>query len=383
MDFSSPSRALLSLERRSPALPDDILAISKPMLTCWNKLSTNGGDENENLIREYLNGVHALLLKSDSRWEALAVGLYCGTGLLELQTPEKESAGTPNTDKTVYTEGPRVPTAHPNPTMTTIPDTKTATPTTKIHLTNAETMRLATALHVTSLKHLEHKEPRIRTLVAKAVGAHAALLVSLELLDDNYEALKGQCTALHERIVCSIDQHMQQGRDVPELEQRNEHNDDETPTPKSVVLDDTTGWRALETNWQCLACLIQPLGRAYFELFPVTNSKLLEQCQLSATEHVNRHVRAAAMLVLEHWLRCAANSPEDDPVHEALCKTTTQVLKEGLADNWSQVRMAASVLCRVFFMNYLPQHPPKNPEPIYATLIPRCCLNRFYLAQVS
>lgn len=43
--------------------------------------------------------------------------------------------------------------------------------------------------------------------------------------------------------------------------------------------------------------------------------------------------------------------------------------------------MAASVLCRVFFLEYLSKHPAANEKAMYAVLIPRMCLNRFYLAQ--
>ena len=407
MDFSSPSRALLSLERRRPALPEEILAISKPMITAWNKLSnTATTNHTEQALttdaKQYLEGIHVLLSKDDLRWEALAVGLYCGTSLLELQTPSTTSTTTTGNTTTnqkpkeennvVYMEGPRVPTAHPNPTVTTIPDTKIdlASQNNNVAvLTPAETMTLASTLHKTSMLHLEHKEPRIRTLVAKAVGAHASLLVAWKIAEEHaehYHLLKQQCTELHNRVISSIEEHMQQGQLPPEPEPSEEEENAEddssaTSSTKAVVLDDTTGWRALETNWQCLACLIQPLGHTYFELFPIRNTPLLQQCQSSAVEHVNRHARAAAMLVLEQWIRAAVESPKDDPVHEALCQTTTSVLKDGLADNWSQVRMAASVLCRAFFTKYFPEHPPSNPKPIYATLIPRCCLNRFYLAQ--
>jgi hypothetical protein len=408
MDFSSPSRALLSLERRSPALPDEILAISKPMFLAYNKLTAGTQDENQEAKQQYLDGVHTLLSKSDLRWEALAVGLYCGTGLLEAQTPSSNTTTTTSTSSssstqgkatTVYTEGPRFPvaTAHPNPSTTTIPGINTST---KISLEVSQTMNLATALHEASLLHLEYKEPRIRTLVAKAVGAHAAWLVhcNKQQLDnaaavnqEEYNVLKQQCTSLFQRVSTSITEHMQTGREEAAAKEEQEENNSEeaeqqqqdgtTPTAKATVLDDTTGWRALETNWQCLACLIQPLGGLYFELFPLTDHKLLEECQSSAFEHANRHVRAAAMLVLEQWIRAAVDTDSDSPIHPALCKTLTQVLKDGLADNWSQVRMAASVLCRVFFLEYVARHPPANSQSIHAVLVPRMCLNRFYLAQ--
>lgn len=380
MDFSSPSRALLSLDRRRPALPEDILAISKPMFAAWTKISSSATNEEDraSLTQQYLDGILTLLSQKDLRWEALAVGLYCGTGLLEAQTPAEEKNDAED-KTTVYMDGPRVPSSTPShPATANIPHT--ATTARAVALTTEQTTKLATILHETSLMHLEHAEPRIRTLVAKAVGAHAALLVACSKRDDQgeqYKLLLQECTVLHQRVTNSIQTHMQEGQQIPADKQQVEGNTED----KSAVLDDTTGWRALETNWQCLACFVQPLGGLYFTLFPLLEGKLLEQCQSSAIEHINRHVRAAADLVMEQWVRAAASVDKDSPLHAALCKTVTAILKEGLADNWSQVRMAASVLCRVFFLEYLSVHPPTNEKAMYAVLIPRMCLNRFYLAQ--
>lgn len=429
MDFSSPSRALLSLDRRRPALPEEILAISKPMFAANTKLtsqmaagdstSTSSGltlDLELKLKQEYLDGVYGLLAHTEMRWEALAVGLYCGTELLEMQMPVTAAQNTSSSSSSssaapaepsgpsVYMDGPRMPSS-------TAADGVVGTAK-KIELSLDQTMQLSTTIFETAMENLEHTEPRIRTLVAKAVGAHAAWLVSVSVSvsfsrassgthqdDGHYKLLQQQVGALHIRVSASIKEHMQQGREefpgedvviVPagqvkfskvSTEVNAIDNDNDNSTPKSAVLDDTTGWRALETNWQCLACLVQPLGGLYLKLFPLLEGKLLDQCQKSAIEHVNRHVRAAAMLVLEQWIVSAAAADSDDAIHPALVKTVTAVLKEGLADNWSQVRMAASVLCRVFFLKYLNVHPPADPQAMHAVLIPRMCFNRFYLAQ--
>jgi hypothetical protein len=74
-----------------------------------------------------------------------------------------------------------------------------------------------------------------------------------------------------------------------------------------------------------------------------------------------------------------------------LRQTIVDVLKTALGDNWSQVRMAGSVLCRVFFVamldyaEHFPDEMMANRETwlmsLYPVLLPRMCLNRFYLAQ--
>jgi hypothetical protein len=125
------------------------------------------------------------------------------------------------------------------------------------------------------------------------------------------------------------------------------------------------------------------MGAGYLGEFPLSND-LLVDCEFSSIKHVNRHVRAAAMAVLEQWVIAASASEEHHclliETSSLLRKTTVSVIKTGLADNWSQVRMAASVLCRVFFTK-LQGLTDANVEQLYPALLPSMCLNRFYLAQ--
>jgi hypothetical protein len=261
-------------------------------------------------------------------------------------------------------------------------------------------------LHKICLENLEHKEPRVRTLVAKAVGAY----VRVEGCDPVF------ATELHGRLFASIRQHLEAGRDeVPDKASSEDVAGTMTPPAEGSVgvrlsrastgaLDDTTGWRALETNWQCLASLVHAMESTYFAVFDPFDDQLVEDCRHSAVVHVNRHVRAAAMNVLEQWVRAASRVPGMLLDPRNLFRTTTvAVLKTGLADNWSQVRMAASVLCRVFLIALQAQYQELEAAPegdavsplrvrtleddmklygdIYPILLPRMCLNRYYMAQ--
>lgn len=51
-------------------------------------------------------------------------------------------------------------------------------------------------------------------------------------------------------------------------------------------------------------------------------------------------------------------------------------LAAGLADNWSQVRLAASVATRHFLLSL----PEQARRLFYPHLLPRMCLNRYYAA---
>jgi hypothetical protein len=194
-------------------------------------------------------------------------------------------------------------------------------------------------------------------LVAKAVGAVVAL---------REPELQEATVELHDSVVASIHRLLQEGRDTSA----------KYSASSTGALDDTTGWRSLETNWQALASYIAASGSDYWK-FHNLDAHLLEACEYSSVTHVNRHVRAAGIAVLEQWVKIAPKPLlEDSPLQT----TTVNVLKATLADNWSQVRMAASVLCRALFVEFK-KHNITNLDKIYAVLVPRMCLNRFYLAQ--
>ena len=78
MDFSSPTRALESLSRRRPVLPDDVLQAAQ-------QLSADGV-----VPDEYLKGLSQLLHSDSGRWEALAVGLLLATEVLVIATYQQQ-----------------------------------------------------------------------------------------------------------------------------------------------------------------------------------------------------------------------------------------------------------------------------------------------------
>eukprot|EP00536_Pseudo-nitzschia_multiseries_P013299 jgi/Psemu1/261270/estExt_Genewise1Plus.C_5580017 len=369
MDFSSPTRALESLPRRLPALPDDVLEAARVLIENSSSSSKTASDI------QFLVGV------DQERWEGLAVGLLLGTEILV-----KAAAAQ---GREVYIDGPRVPAAAEEKKVAEEEEEEDAI-TGRVY-TIEQVSELATILYEATLKHLEHSEPRIRTLVARAVGAHATWSVGKEISEHH----KVERDAIHEQIIRSVNEHIQQGRDESEKYSKS----------STGALDDTTGWRALETNWQCLACWIASLGSNYYEHLVTGGGDdngddngssssdknnaamdlLLQNLEYSAVTHVNRHVRAAAIAVLEQLIVAAGNDTAYWSYLESggLRTTTVSILKAGLADNWSQVRMAASVLNRVFWstLQETCRFPTENLERLYPLLVPRMCLNRFYLAQ--
>eukprot|EP00533_Pseudo-nitzschia_delicatissima_P003612 CAMPEP_0116104324 /NCGR_PEP_ID=MMETSP0327-20121206/14386_1 /TAXON_ID=44447 /ORGANISM="Pseudo-nitzschia delicatissima, Strain B596" /LENGTH=785 /DNA_ID=CAMNT_0003596551 /DNA_START=91 /DNA_END=2448 /DNA_ORIENTATION=+ len=352
MDFSSPSRALQSLPRRRPALPEKVLEKAQVLIR-----NNNSKDNCEKEAAENLESISCLIQADENRWESLAVGLLLGTEVLS-----KAAEGQNRSE--VYIDGPRVPAEEKKQ------QDEDAVVTASYSLDQISS--LATILYKATLLHLEHSEPRIRTLVARAVGAHATWSVGLQ--SDKTEIHKVERDAIHDQIIQSVNEHIQQGRDDAQKYSKS----------SAGALDDTTGWRALETNWQCLACWIASLGSNYFQHLQ-DEEQMWQNLEYSAVTHVNRHVRAAAIAVLEQLIVAAGNDSTYWHLLESggLRMTTVKILKAGLADNWSQVRMAASVLNRVFWSTLQEscKFPTENLEKLYPVLVPRMCLNRFYLAQ--
>ena len=107
-------------------------------------------------------------------------------------------------------------------------------------------------------------------------------------------------------------------------------------------------------------------------------------------------MRAAGLQTLDTIVQAIPSSAASDPHHTALLSpasaltaTLLAVLKLTLSDNWSQVRMASSVLCRTYLstVNAILDSNSNSSSSValtpaaYAVLLPRMCLNRFYLAQ--
>ncbi|CAM9979762.1 unnamed protein product, partial [Hapterophycus canaliculatus] len=74
---------------------------------------------------------------------------------------------------------------------------------------------------------------------------------------------------------------------------------------------------------------------------------------------------------------CGTLSGSDAPQQgEKLSQTFAEACAVGMQDNWSQVRYAASVANR----SLLQALTPEDREQFYPRLLPRMCLNRYYLA---
>ncbi|CAI9744392.1 XP_029652912.1uncharacterized protein LOC115226077 [Octopus vulgaris] len=148
------------------------------------------------------------------------------------------------------------------------------------------------------------------------------------------------------------------------------------------IFHDTAGWKSLETWMKCLQSVIVGCGTLFNSQI---DQELLDLIFLSL-KHTNRFVRETGFYVCSAIVNCTVDSKggeqpvvtlEDNAVYLFGDQLAIQ-LGFGLSDNWSQVRLAASVATRNFIVN-LPSTEAR--AKFFPVLLPRMCLNRYYAAE--
>ncbi|CAD7696000.1 unnamed protein product [Ostreobium quekettii] len=130
---------------------------------------------------------------------------------------------------------------------------------------------------------------------------------------------------------------------------------------------DTEGWKCLETSFKALQKVMGGCGRSFAPLMTPDLRDLL----YLGLGHFNRFVRETGFLCL--GTMCEMLGPEG---LGDIKSEVAQKLAKGLADNWSQVRYAASIATRTFL-----EVLGSRREEVYADILPQMCLNRYYVAE--
>lgn len=142
------------------------------------------------------------------------------------------------------------------------------------------------------------------------------------------------------------------------------------------IFHDTAGWKFLETSMKCLQFIVDGCGEN-FKTY-ITNDFI--ELLFKALSHTNRFVRETGYYMLGSLVTCATS-----------CQGTTynpftadhfghQISKQlgiGLSDNWSQVRLASSECARKFLLSFKSD---EEREVFFPELLPKMCLNRYYIA---
>ncbi|CAM9208809.1 unnamed protein product [Choristocarpus tenellus] len=313
MDFSSPRAALRSLKRRT-SIPEEMVNVADNLQSIIIENESPCGDTTK--IEE---GV--MLLLNTTEWEGVAVGFLLAKVLVDN-----------NVD-------------------------------------GLQTNFLSSLLDMCD-RHLEHVEPRVRALVAQTLGS----LARAGYEEDGQGVKDKDCTGLavychfRERLLGAISTNFERTGDT--ITNALSGKDD-------VAVDDTSGWKALETSILALKEFVDVLGRQFIDGGHLSDDTV-RYIVAGATIHINRHVREASFQIIRSILvACGPLSGVEGSSHgPALGSTFAASIALGLQDNWSQVRYAASVANRAL----LKALSPEDREQYYPRLLPRMCLNRYYLA---
>lgn len=135
------------------------------------------------------------------------------------------------------------------------------------------------------------------------------------------------------------------------------------------IFHQSAGWRHLETSMKCLQTMIQNCGDNFADQL----DKDLLSLMFRALDHENRFVRETGYNVFAEIFASKIRLSQN-PVVSQISSEIAAYIAKGLADNWSQVRLASSRVARNFLVNY------EKSEEHFDRILPRICLNRYYIA---
>ncbi|CAH8474469.1 unnamed protein product [Heterobilharzia americana] len=217
----------------------------------------------------------------------------------------------------------------------------------------------------------ENYEFRVRIAAGQLMGSlvqHAGLPLFLRFLP---AVIQGVTTNLERNIEPTVSEAEFSLRELDLAKER----DVNLSRSSLSIFHDTAGWKNLETWMKCLQEMVGTISSEDF--VKVDRVEILELI-FKAVQHVNRFVRETgydvlSTLISHHLCYAQPETKECNYINVA------SQLVQGLSDNWSQVRMAASRATRTFFEVSPP--PGYSVNDAYPILLPPMCLNRYYVAE--
>ncbi|XP_072032350.1 uncharacterized protein [Amphiura filiformis] len=250
---------------------------------------------------------------------------------------------------------------------------------------NLSSDHFAAELRLHALHQLNNNEARVRLAAGELLGA-----LCKRCGPEVYESSKD---IILEGVRCNLERaplneaSLEEQNQVHALTEKLARSQkDEGGASAEQIFHDTAGWKNLETWMRCLQSVIEGCGQ-YF--LPHVTQDLLDLV-FQALTHTNRFVRETGYYVCGTLVSCSTMEGAEDHMEsdDGIMTDDNEILQhgeqfarhlaEGLADNWSQVRLAASVATRKFLLA-LPDGEAR--ERFNAILLPRMCLNRYYVAE--
>ncbi|XP_071785582.1 uncharacterized protein [Asterias amurensis] len=241
-----------------------------------------------------------------------------------------------------------------------------------------------TQLRLYAIHSLNDEEARVRLAAGEVLGA-LCKRCGPEVYQSVYELIHDGVKNNLERIPMSDRSQGERESATTLMEKLAVQHERGGGVTAEQIFHDTAGWKNLETWMKCLEAVINGCGPRFL---PYITQDLLDLI-FQTLNHTNRFVRETGYYVTSSLVSCSSSRDESD-VMEVCCELTgdnpvlqygeqlSEHLADGLADNWSQVRMAGSVATRNFLVS-LPND--ETRERFYPLLLPRLCLNRYYVAE--
>eukprot|EP01147_Barroeca_monosierra_P004861 gene4864-6883_t len=214
---------------------------------------------------------------------------------------------------------------------------------------------------------LTHHEFRVRREAGTYIGTLCATFGTDNIYAGHIEGVIRHC------IVDNLERKIDQ-EEVSTLKQKLGMDKN---IPDGAVFYESAGWKTLETGYKALLDVISNSG----EMFCKYVTMDLIDIVFSGLKHMNRFVRETGYYACAELIKIIKTDTAD-PMHQGVSYSEfthamAQQLAIGLSDNWSQVRMASSVATRCFFMGMQEE----TRKEFFPLLIPRMCLNRYYVAE--
>ncbi|XP_078313834.1 uncharacterized protein LOC111130281 [Crassostrea virginica] len=244
--------------------------------------------------------------------------------------------------------------------------------------TGKSTDDFAVDMRSLALKFLEDREFRVRIAAGEVLGALCKKIGPAVYENCKSTILEGIRSNL-ERERMSVSSQQEQEETDKLMEKLSSSPARTNSVDADQIFHDTAGWKSLETWMKCLQSVVDNCGHLFNECVDQELLKLIFQ----ALDHTNRFVRETGYYVCSSLVSIGVKDKETLALEEENAvyrhgEQFARYMAKGLADNWSQVRLASSVATRKFLQS-LPTEEVK--AKFYPILIPRMCLNRYYVAE--
>ncbi|GFU22070.1 uncharacterized protein NPIL_298861 [Nephila pilipes] len=245
----------------------------------------------------------------------------------------------------------------------------------KGHVFDDVVLTFLVIIHKLCLGFLTDNEVRIRLASGEVLGSLCQLR-GPEIYNESKDYLVQLIKENMERDVMDTSDVFTSDIESDSSDTPNQQRVQRLSSDAAQIFHDTAGWKCLETSMKCLQFMVDGCGENFK---PFITNEFLELL-FKTLSHTNRFVRETGYYVLASLVSCGTSCK--DNAYNAFAPENfghqiSAQLGIGLSDNWSQVRLASSECARKFLLSFENE---EEREVFFPVLLPKMCLNRYYIA---